>query len=142
MLPVKKKEYTEKQLVFLDALFNEANGDPIKACAIAEYSPKNHYHVVKALKKEILERAETTLALHSAKAVKTIVDHMGDDAVNPGAKLRMLAAKEVLDRIGLVKKEKLEIDARVAHGIFIMPAKDVVKDPTLIIGEVVENTET
>jgi hypothetical protein len=47
-----------------------------------------------------------------------------DDGSIPGANIRMEAAKQVLDRVGLVKKEKIDINAKVAHGIFILPPKE------------------
>ena len=33
-------------------------------------------------------------------------------------------AEQVLDRIGLVKREKIDGNAKVAHGIFILPPKN------------------
>ena len=36
----------------------------------------------------------------------------------------MEAAKQILDRVGLVKQEKIDINSKVAHGIFILPPKD------------------
>ena len=49
---------------------------------------------------------------------------MDDDGTAPGASIRMEAAKQILDRVGLVKREKVDINAQVAHGIFILPPKD------------------
>ena len=71
MLPIKKenKELTKQQESFLEALFGEANGSPKIAGEIAGYAPSSYTKVVKALKEEILERAEYSLAFHSAKAV-------------------------------------------------------------------------
>ena len=46
-----------------------------------------------------------------------------DDPTALGAKNSVAAAKEVLDRIGIVKKEKLEISSEEGNGIFILPAK-------------------
>ena len=77
-----------------------------------------------ALKEEILERAEYSLALNSAKAVKGLVDALDEDGKTPGVNIRMEAAKQILDRVGLVKKDKIDITGQVAHGIFILPAKD------------------
>ena len=73
---------------------------------------------------EILERAEYSLALNSAKAVKGLVDALDEDGKTPGVNIRMEAAKQILDRVGLVKKDKIDINAQVAHGIFILPPKD------------------
>ena len=38
--------------------------------------------------------------------------------------MRMEAAKQILDRVGIVKRDKLDVTAQVAHGIFILPPKD------------------
>jgi len=121
---IQSKELTSQQKIFINALFGEAEGNPKKAGEIAEYAPSSYPKVVKALKDEILERAEYSLALHSAKAVKGLVDALDEDGKTPGVNIRMEAAKQILDRIGLVKKDKIDITAQVAHGIFILPAKD------------------
>ena len=120
MLPVKKevKELTEQQQNFINALFGEALGNPKKAGEIAGYAPSSYPKVVKALKDEILERAEYSLA------VKGLVDALDEDGKTPGVNIRMEAAKQILDRVGLVKKDKIDINAQVAHGIFILPPKD------------------
>ncbi len=126
MLPVKKqnKELTTQQKTFIDLLFGEAKGNPKKAGELAGYSEHSYPKVIKSLKDEIIERAEYSLALHSAKAVKGLVDALDEDGMTPGANIRMEAAKQILDRVGLVKREKVDINAQVAHGIFILPPKD------------------
>ena len=126
MLPVKKqnKELTTQQKTFIDLLFGEAKGNPKKAGELAGYSEHSYPKVIKSLKDEIIERAEYSLALHSAKAVKGLVDALDEDGMTPGANIRMEAAKQILDRVGLVKREKVAINAQVAHGIFILPPKD------------------
>ena len=126
MLPIKKetKELTEQQEQFLNALFGEANGNPKQAGEIAGYSPSSYPKVIKALKDEILDRAEYSLAFNSAKAVKGLVTALDDDGTTPGANIRMEAAKQILDRVGLVKREKIDVNSKVAHGIFILPPKD------------------
>ena len=117
-------ELTEKQKIFLSALFGEANGEPRAAAEIAGYAPTSYPKVVHGLKDQIIERAETVLAAHSPKAALSIANAIDDDGSIPGANIRMEAAKQVLDRVGIVKKEKLDINAKVAHGIFILPAKE------------------
>ena len=128
MLPEKRqnKELTAQQKTFINVLFGEAEGNPKKAGEIAGYAPSSYPMVIKALKDEIIERAEYSLALHSAKAVKGLVDALDEDGKTPGVNIRMEAAKQILDRVGLVKKEKIDINAKVAHGIFVLPAKDIV----------------
>ena len=80
--------------------------------------------MVHGLKDQILERAETVLAAHSPKAALSIANAIDDDGSIPGASIRMEAAKQILDRVGLVKREKIDINAKIAHGIFILPAKE------------------
>ena len=127
MLPIKKqnKELTTQQKTFINVLFGEAQGNPKKAGEIAGYAPSSYPNIIKALKDEIIERAEYSLALHSAKAVKGLVDALDEDGKTPGVNIRMEAAKQILDIVGLVKKEKIDINAQVAHGIFVLPAKDI-----------------
>jgi|TARA_R100001082_G_scaffold109712_1_gene87532 hypothetical protein len=117
-------ELTEKQKLFLSALFGEANGEPRAAAEIAGYAPTSYPKVVHGLKDQIIERAETVLAAHSPKAALSIANAIDDDGSIPGANIRMEAAKQVLDRVGLIKKEKIDINAKVAHGIFVLPAKE------------------
>jgi len=119
----KSVDLTDKQKDFLDALFGEANGDPKIAGEIAGYS---HYTIpLKALKEEIIDRAEQVLAAFAPKASMQMINTMGlEESTTPGANVRLEAAKQVLDRIGLVKKEKIDVNAKVAHGIFILPPKN------------------
>ena len=53
-----------------------------------------------------------------------LVNALDEDGMTPAANIRMEAAKQILDRVGIVKKEKIDINAKVAHGIFILPPKD------------------
>ena len=117
-------ELTEKQKIFLSALFGEANGEPRAAAEIAGYAPTSYPKVVQGLKDQIIERAETVLAAHSPKAALSIANAIDDDGSMPGASIRMEAAKQILDRVGIIKREKIDIDAKIAHGIFILPAKE------------------
>ena len=126
MLPEKRqnKELTVQQKTFVNVLFGEAKGNPKKAGELAGYAPSSYPTVVKALKDEILDRAEYSLPLHSAKAVKGLVDALDEDGMTPAANIRLEAARQILDRVGIVKKEKIDINTQVAHGIFILPPKD------------------
>ena len=41
---------------------------------------------------------------------------------------RAQAAKQILDRIGIVKKDQLDVNMNLKHGMFILPAKDEVEE--------------
>ena len=61
--------------------------------------------VVGNLRDEIMDRTSMMMALNAPKAAFGITDVL-DDPSAMGAKNAIAAAKEVLDRTGLVKKEK------------------------------------
>ena len=127
ILKTPKKSLTDSQEKFLDALFGEAKGNPKKAGELAGYSEHSQPKVLRNLKSEIVSRAETYLATHSAKAATKMVDMLDEDGTTPQASIRMEAAKQILDRIGIAKKEKLDVNVKALHGLFILPPKDEIK---------------
>jgi coenzyme F420-reducing hydrogenase delta subunit len=91
---------------------------------LAGYSEHSYPKLVRSLKTEIVSRAENYLAVHSAKAATKIVEMLEEDGTTPHANIRMEAAKQILDRIGIVKKEHIDVNVKALHGIFVLPAKD------------------
>ena len=131
IMPTQKRSLTESQEKFLDALFGEARANPKKAGELAGYSEHSYPKVLRNLKQEIVSRAENYLATHSAKAATKMVDMLEEDGTTPHANIRLEAAKQILDRIGIVKKDEIDINMKAMHGIFILPAKDNIdKDQT------------
>jgi len=127
IIQTQKRSLTDSQEKFLDALFGEAKGNPKKAGELAGYSDHSYPKVVRSLKSEIVSRAEGYLATHSAKAATKMVDMLEEDGTTPHASIRLEAAKQILDRIGIAKKEKIDINMKAVHGLFILPAKDEIK---------------
>ena len=123
-----KRSLTDSQEKFLDVLFGEAKGNLKKAGELAGYSEHSYPKVVRNLKQEIISRAENYLATHSAKAATKMVDMLDEDGTTPHANIRLEAAKQILDRIGIAKKDQLDINMKALHGIFILPAKDKLDD--------------
>jgi len=116
------KTLTDKQSAFLEALLGEARGNIRAAMDIAGYSKTTATsEVVGPLKEEITERAGMMLAINAPKAAFGIIDVL-DDPSSFGARNAISAAREVLDRTGLVKKEQVEITANTG-GMFILPPK-------------------
>ena len=131
ILKTRERSLTNTQEKFLDVLFGEARGNPRKAGELAGYSEHSYPKVVRNLKQEIISRAENYLATHSAKAATKMVDMLDEDGTTPHANIRMEAAKQILDRIGIVRKDQIDINMKSLHGIFILPAKDNIdKDKT------------
>ena len=118
------KKYTEKQDAFLEALMGEAKGNLREAMRIAGYSDSTKINeVVSPLKQEIVDRASTVLALNAPKAAFSMLCVL-DDPTALGARNQINAAKEVLDRTGLVKKEQVEV-INTGGAMFILPPKQV-----------------
>ena len=131
ILKTQERSLTNTQEKFLDALFGEARGNLKKAGEVAGYSEHSYPKVVRNLKQEIISRAENYLATHSAKAATKMVDMLDEDGTTPHASIRMEAAKQILDRIGIVRKDQIDINMKSLHGIFILPAKDEPKESTV-----------
>ena len=119
-----KRNLTDMQEKFLDVLFGEAQGNPREAARIAGYSEHSYPKVIRNLKKEITELAETHLSTHSAKAANRLITLLDEDGTTPQASIRLAAANSILDRVGIVKKDQLDVNMKALHGIFILPAKD------------------
>ena len=120
----KERELTERQQSFLDNLIH-TGGDPKKAAELAGYAEGSYTQVVKALKEEIIELASHILAQSAPKAAIKLVDVMDSEEPIPQASVRLQAAQTILDRIGLGKTERMNIDHKVSGGIFILPEKNV-----------------
>ena len=119
------KKLTEKQQKFIDVLFEEAKGNPVEAKRLAGYSDNYPTSaVVESVKDEIIEHTKLFLSGKGAKAAIKIVGII-DDPTSLGAKEALAAARDVLDRIGVVKTEKIDLGA---NGIFILPSKKEEED--------------
>jgi hypothetical protein len=106
----------------LDALMGEAGGNIRKAMDIAGYAKTTKSgEVVKNLREEVIERASLMLAMNAPKAAFGIIGVL-DDPSAMGARNSISAAREILDRTGLVKKEQVEVTSQ-GGGMFILPPK-------------------
>ena len=116
------KQLTTKQQSFLDNL-TTCGGDVKHAADLAGYSEGTHYAVVKALKTEILDAATGILALNAPKAASKLIQIMDSPEPIPQANMRLQAAQQILDRVGLGKTERLDVTVSGGGGLFIIPAK-------------------
>ena len=119
-----KRNLTDMQEKFLDVLFGEAKGNPREAARLAGYSSHSYPKVIRNLKKEITELAETHLSTHSAQAATRLITLLDEDGTTPQASIRLAAANSILDRVGIIKKDQIDVNMKALHGIFILPAKD------------------
>ena len=119
------KELTIKQQSFLDHLVS-CNGDTKRAAELAGYAEGSYTSVVKALKTEIIELAENILAQNAPKASLKLVEVMDSTHPIPQANVRLQAAQTLLDRVGIGKTDKLDVNLQNSNGLFILPAKQEV----------------
>ena len=113
------------QQSFLDNLVS-CNGDTKRAAELAGYAEGSYTSVVKALKTEIIELAENILAQNAPKASLKLVEVMDSTNPIPQANVRLQAAQTLLDRVGIGKTDKLDVNLQNSNGLFILPAKEQV----------------
>ena len=120
------RQLTGKQQAFLNVLFDEAGGNMVTAKKLAGYSDATSTgEIVKGLKEEILEATQMYMAQNAPKAAMAMTGALYDPT-ELGIRDKMSAAKELLDRTGLIKTEKVQVEA--AGGVMLMPAKAPVEE--------------
>lgn len=117
---------TDRQKKFIEVLFDEAGGDIVTAKKLAGYSDNTPTtEIVTSLKEEILDATHMYMARNAPKAAMSMVGALYDPT-ELGIRDKMAAAKELLDRTGLVKTEKMQVEAK--GGVMLMPAKNISED--------------
>ena len=120
------KNLTEKQSAFLSVLFDEAGGDVVKAKLLAGYAESTSTtEIIRGLLDELLYATQLFMARNAPRAAMAMVSGI-TDPTELGIKEKMSAAKELLDRSGLVKTEKLQVES--SGGIMLLPAKNTSDD--------------
>ena len=116
------RNLTERQQKFLDVLFDEAGGDVVRAKILAGYSENvSTTEIIKGIKEEIMERTQLYMARNAPRAAMSLVSGMVDPT-ELGLREKLSAAKDLLDRVGLVKTEKVQVEA--GNGLMILPPKE------------------
>lgn len=119
-----KKELNEREKAFIEALFSEeAKGNATTAKVMAGYAPTYPTsQLVSRLENEIIEATKKYFSQNAPKAAMKLVGVL-DNPAELGVKEALAAAKDLLDRAGLAKTEKLELKSET--GVFILPPKEV-----------------
>jgi len=117
------RNLTEKQQKFLDVLFDEAGGDVVQAKRLAGYGEQSSTTaIVESLKDEIGDRTRSYFARTAPKAAMAMVGALYDPT-ELGIRDKMSAAKDLLDRAGLGKVDKIDVGSSTG-GVFILPSKE------------------
>ena len=113
---------TEKQQRFLEVLFDEASGDVVTAKKLAGYGEASSTTaIVESLKDEIADKTRSYFARIAPKAAVSMSNAL-IDPTELGIKEKMAAAKDLLDRAGLGKVEKVDVTS--GGGSFYLPPKE------------------
>ena len=120
----KERNLTEKQQAFLDNLV-VTDGDFKKSAELAGYSG-NHYQVLKSLREEVVDLASDVLARSAPKAAFKLVQLMESDRPVPQASQKLTAAQTILDRVGVAKTDRVEVNHNATGGIFILHDKQAI----------------
>jgi hypothetical protein len=116
------RQLSEQQQLFLQVLFEEAGGSILQAKQLAGYSKTTSTtSIVKALKEEIAEHTQMYIARNAPLAAAAMVSGL-NDPTQLGIKDKMNAAKDMMDRAGFAKTEKVEVKA--SGGVMLLPPKD------------------
>tara|TARA_B100002019_G_C21093923_1_gene510017 strand:+ start:360 stop:782 length:423 start_codon:yes stop_codon:yes gene_type:complete len=121
----KERNLTEKQQAFLDNLV-ETGGDFKKSAELAGYSG-NHYQVLKSLKEEVVDLASDVLAREAPTAAFKIIEVMKSNKPVPQANNKLQAAQTILDRVGVSKTDRIDVNHNTGGGIFILPEKKAIE---------------
>ncbi len=117
------RNLTEKQQKFLEVLFDGAGGDVVQAKKLAGYGDgTSTTSIVESLKDEIGDRTRSYFARTAPKAAMAMVGALIVPA-ELGIRDKMSAAKDLLDRAGLGKVERVDVSSS-SGGVFILPSKE------------------
>jgi hypothetical protein len=115
------RQLTEKQQKFLDVLFDEAAGNPVAAKKLAGYSDTvSSTTIMAALQEEVNDLTRKFLAAAGTRAAYSLLEVIANPT-DLGNKEKLAASKDVLDRAGFVKTDKVEIKSE--NPVFILPPK-------------------
>lgn len=120
----RKREYTDKQLAFLQALKDPDNEGNLKKCKDAAGYEKSVplSTILSSLHEEIVTIAREMLCSNAVKAAWAV--GQGIDNPDPMTPIRTQNAERILDRVGLGKGEKIQIDSGPSR-IAILPARRI-----------------
>jgi len=125
-----KRKLTEQQETFLSALATTAKGDINLALQEAGYSSTSKSKVIDSLKDEIVDVATKILAKSAPRASQKLVEILESDDPIPQVNAKLQAAQTLLDRVGVAKRDKVDVNHTVSSGIFIIPQKEELIDVT------------
>lgn len=119
-----------KKELFLDYLFNgdmDTKGNTMASAVAAGYMSNEHAALVRSVRDEIVKRTQEKLAFNAPKAAFKLIDMLEEDGSVPKGDLRLRAAESLLDRIGVAKRQELDVNVSETSPLFFIPSKKAVE---------------
>jgi len=117
------RQLTANQEKFLEVLFEEAGGNHAVAKRLAGYSENTPTKSVSdSLQHEVIKATTNFLVQIGPKAAVAMAKAL-DDPTELGIRDKMSAARDLLDRGGFGKVDRVDVTSS-SGGVFILPAKE------------------
>lgn len=145
----KNGELTERDKSFLDALCDPDSpnyGNVSGSLRVAGFHEGSRTHILRRLSNEIAERAKGIYASNAITAVKNnvgILDgttHLEDEFDIKKARLKVEIAQDLMDRVGISKKQQVEVE-HTTQAIVFLPSKQRITSKELPIDAEFEEVE-
>lgn len=125
-MQVNFEDLTDQEILFIELLFNEqANPEMDAEFAKREAGYPESVSVQKLLRKlkpALQDDTQNYLLSKAPLAARALTKVLNMDNPSPAADKVLSAAAQILDRAGISKKEKQEVEIKVPEGIVILPA--------------------
>ncbi len=122
------KDLDERQKTLLEVMFSEEHWQKSlrEKAILAGYPPQTNMTQVlctDVMSKAVIEKTKQHLTMNGPKIAMSLLQVL-DDPHNPGNSVTISAAKELLDRIGVVKQDKMEVEVNIPNALLILPEKN------------------
>lgn len=117
-----KQPTNDKQKLFFDYLLETES--VVESAEKVGYAREYAYELARIYKQYFLDLIEGKLVLAGSKAVNRVISAMDSDGTTINEKLQVDSGKDILDRIGLAKRDRVDVSITSESGIVILPKKD------------------
>lgn len=125
-----KTPTNDKQVKLLDLLV-AGTRTVGEAAEEAGYDESYAYHILREYKEYFMDRVLGKIVLSAPAAANTIIEGLRElDPIKAlTLKARFDFAKDILDRGGFAKRDKMDVTVEGVGGLFILPAKEKEGEP-------------
>lgn len=130
-------EKTQQQQIFIDVFVLEClnKGTEYHTAALMAKEAAGYADSVgvwnimntEGVKKGIVEACQSYLTSELPKATRKVIELL-DDPTKEGSRRILEVASSIMDRVGLIKKESVEMDIKAPDGVVLLPAKNKDKE--------------